>query len=82
MNSFYDELDLIDCLNRGCEVEFSYNGKMYSITHTSEGISVTEFYNEESEKTYPDALTALSYEIDGNPLMDIISKMKVIDRSF
>ena len=74
-NNFYNEHDLIDCLNRGCEVEFSYNEKMYSITHTSEGISITEFYNEDSEKTYSDALTALSYEIDGKPVRDIISKM-------
>ncbi len=81
-NNFYDEYDLIDCLNRGCEVEFLYNEKMYSITHSDNKIIVTEFYNEDSEKTYPDALTALSYEIDGKPLRDIISKMKVVDRAF
>ena len=49
-NNFYDEYDLAECLSRGCEVEFLYNGKKYSITHADNGISVTEFYNESSEK--------------------------------
>ena len=81
-NNFYDERDLIDCLNRGCEVEFLYNDKKYSITHAEEGISIIEFYNEESEKTYSNAEQALEYEIEGKILKDIISEMKVIDRSF
>ncbi len=81
-NNFYDEYDLAECLSRGCEVEFLYNGKKYSITHADNGISVTEFYNESSEKTYADAVQALGYEIDGKALRDIIGDMKVIDRSF
>ena len=81
-SNFYDERDLVDCLNRGCEVEFLYNDKKYSITHTDEGISITEFYNEDSEKTYSNAEKALEYEIDGKFLKDIIFEMKIIDRSF
>ena len=41
-----------------------------------------EFYNEDSEKTYSDAEQTLEYEINGKKLKDIISKMKIIDRSF
>jgi hypothetical protein len=41
-----------------------------------------EFYNENSEKTYFDAKKVLEYEIDGKLLKDIISEMKIIDRSF
>ena len=81
-NSFFNERDLLDCLSRGCEVEFLYNNKKFSITHTDEGISVTEFHNSDSEKTYSDAKKVLEYEIDGRTLKDIISKMKIIDRSF
>ncbi len=81
-NNFYDDRDLVDCLNRGCEVEFLYNEKKYSITHTDEGISLIEFYNSESEKTYSSAEEALKYEIEGKMLKDIIHEMKVIDRSF
>lgn len=36
-NKFLGKLDLIECLNRGCEVEFLYNDKKYSITHIDEG---------------------------------------------
>ena len=81
-NNFFDSRDLVECLNRGCEVEFLYNDKKYSITHTNKGISITEFYNEESERTYQNALQVLEYEIDEKKLKDIITKMKVIDRSF
>lgn len=81
-NNFNNVHDLVDCLNRGCEVEFLYNNKKYSITHIDEGISVMEFYNEDSEKTYSDAKKVLEYEIDGKLLKDIIPEMKIIDRSF
>ena len=78
-NNFYDERDLVDCLNRGCEVEFLYNDKKYSITHAEEGISIIEFYNEDSEKTYSNAEQALEYEIEGKILKDIISEIKNVD---
>ncbi len=81
-NNFLDERDLVDSLNRGCEVEFLYNDKKFSITHTDEGISIIEFYNEDSEKTYADAEKALEYEIDGKTLREIIPEMKITDRSF
>lgn len=81
-NNFLDDRDLVDSLNRGCEVEFLYNGKKYSITHTDEEISIIEFYNEDSEKTYSDAEKALEYEIDGKTLKEIIPEMKITDRSF
>lgn len=81
-NNFYDADDLIDCLNRGCEVEFLYNDKKYSITHIPNGISILEFNNEESEKIYTDGKAALEYEIGDKKIKDIISEMKIIDRSF
>lgn len=81
-NNFLDERDLVDSLNRGCEVEFLYNNKQFSITHTDGGISIIEFYNEDSEKTYADAEKALEYEIDGKTLREIIPEMKITDRSF
>lgn len=81
-NNFFDADDLIDCLSRGCEVEFLYNNKKFSITHTEQGISIIEFYNSDSEKTYSDVKKVLEYEIDGKALKDIIPEMKIIDRSF
>ena len=81
-NGFYDERDLIDNLNRGCEIEFLYEGKKYSITHTDGGISIIEFYNEESEKVYAMPELLLEHKLNGKALKEIISEMKIIDRSF
>ena len=80
--NFYDAHDLIECLNRGCEIEFMYNGRKYSITHTKSGISITEFYNENSEKNYAAAEQLLEHTIGKKAIKDIISEMKIIDRSF
>lgn len=82
-NNFLDAEDLVECLSRGCEVEFIYNKKKYSITHTSEGeVAVIEFSNKDSGKIYPDGWQALEYEVAEKKIKDIISKMKVLDRSF
>lgn len=40
-NNFFDDRDLVECLNRGCEVEFMYNDKKHSITHVNDGMSIT-----------------------------------------
>lgn len=82
-NSFLDTEDLVECLNRGCEVEFIYKDKKYFINHTSKGeVLVYEGYNEDSIKHYSDGWQALEYDIDDKKLKDIINDMKIIDRSF
>lgn len=81
-NNFINEYDLVECLNRGCEVEFLYNEKKYSITHTKNGVSITEFNIEDSERTFPNGCEALEYRIGNKKLKDIIPDMKIIDRSF
>lgn len=82
-NNFYDEQDLIEALKRGCEVEFIYNEKKYSIIHLSNGeIIIGEFYNLDSESIYDDVMQVLEYKIGDKKLKDIITKMKVIERSF
>lgn len=82
-NNFLDAQDLIEALKRGCEVEFLYKEKKYSITHLEDGkIIIGEFYNSDSEKIYTDADQALEYKIGEKKIKDIIAEMKVIDRSF
>lgn len=82
-NNFLDEQDLTEALKRGCEVEFLYKGKKYSITHLEDGkIIIGEFYNPDSEIIYTDAAQALEYIIGEKTIKDIIAEMKVIDRSF
>ena len=82
-NNFFDERDLIEALNRGCEVEFLYDNKKYSITHLEDKkIIIGEFYNLDSVEIYTDPQKAMEYEFGDKKLRDIISDMKVIDRSF
>lgn len=51
---------LIDYINHGREIEFRYNGKMYSITYgTLDGkrvISFCEFYQDTTEVEKPEEL--------------------------
>jgi hypothetical protein len=81
-NNFCDAGDLLENLKRGCEIEFIYKRKKYSITHVESGICIMEFYNEDSEKIYPTAEQCLEHEISGKRLNDIINEMKIIERSF
>ena len=56
--------------------------KKYSITHTDDGISIIEFYNDDSEKTYTTAELLLQHKLNGKAIKDIICEMKIIDRPF
>ena len=62
-NNFTNERDLIEHLNRGYKVEFLYDNKKCSITHTDSGISIIEFNDENSEKTYANGRQAMEYKI-------------------
>lgn len=82
-NNFFDACDLIEALKKGCEVEFFYKEKKYSITHLRNGkIIIGEFYNSDSEKIYNEESQVLEYKIEDKRLKDIITEMKVIERSF
>ena len=81
-NNFSNIEDFMDCLNRGCEVEFIYRNKIYSITHDQKKIIVYEVNNESSEKEYDDSIAALKYQIDDKFLADILSEMKITFRTF
>ncbi|MBO4897798.1 MAG: hypothetical protein J5590_05835 [Clostridia bacterium] len=82
-NNFFDEQDLIQALERGCDVEFLYKDKKYSITHFNNGkIIIGEFYNSDSVKIYDNAKQAMKYKIGDKTIKDIIVEMKIIDRSF
>lgn len=81
-NNFLDTKDFIECLERGCEVEFLYKKAKYSITHIDEGISIVEYNNPLSEKIFSNASAALDCKISDKKLSEIITKIKIIDRSF
>ena len=74
--------ELIENISRGGEVEFSYNGKKYSILPIHEGIVVTEQYNDENEVIYKDLRDIGEYKIDDEYLKDVISKADIMFRCF
>lgn len=74
--------ELLDCISRNADIEFSYNDKLYSITPCDEGFSVLEQYKNETMKIYGDANDVGNYLIEGRPLKDIVKELKIIFRSF
>lgn len=81
-NNFNEASDMINCINRGCEIEFEYHNKKYSITHPLNQILICEFYNESSEMLYDNAFELLDYKIDGMLLSDILKDLRILSRSF
>lgn len=69
------------CMKRGGEVEFEWNNKDYSITHPDGLIYIGEKYKEETAKEYETAEEALDHIIDGKKLREIITQVKVWDRT-
>ena len=68
-------------VGNGAEVEFEWNDKVYGIAHPNGTISVYEYYKPETELVCNTPDEALEYIIDGQKLRDIITKVKVWDRT-
>lgn len=84
-------------LSRGCEIEFIWKGKYYSITHPDGYISIGEgcylkdgkAYNVLSHTEYnpkDDFYTKsvddmMDYTIDGDRLGDIVTKIGIVNRT-
>ena len=68
-------------VGNGAEVEFEWNDKVYGIAHPDGTISVYEYYKPETELVCHTPDEALEYMIDGQKLRDIITKVKVWDRT-
>lgn len=82
-NSFNSIYDFIECIDRGCEVEFKYQNKEYSITHIEDNkLLICEFYIEDSDVVYNNSSDLLEYKLKNKPLKDLIPSLKIISRSF
>ena len=82
-NNFTDADDFVDCVDRGCEIEFLYAGKHYGIGMGEDSkFYILEVNNYDSEKEYEYAKDILTYPIGNKTIGDILQHMKVIDRSF
>lgn len=74
--------ELYDNISRGGEIEFTYNDKQYSITHSNEGIHVMEAYNYSTEIVYQSPGEIGEYIIDGEKLKDFFVNVEITFRCF
>ena len=75
-------VELYDNISRGGEIEFTYNDKQYSITHSNEGIHVMEAYNYSTEIVYQSPGEIGEYIIDGEKLKDFFVNVEITFRCF
>jgi len=63
----------------GKDIEFTYRGKGYTSTRRGKERSISEWYNEESERTYTTADDMLdNYVMDGVRLRDAFPEIEVL----
>ena len=80
-NRFVSISDFKWCIHDGGEVQFIYHAKIYGIIHHHGKIIISQLYNEETEKAYDTVDELLKYNVDGDPLYNVITKVTVIDRT-
>jgi len=80
--NFKSEDEFIDCFNRGCEAQFDYDGKSYSVGFAQERrFGICEAYHEENETCYDTAEALLDHPIGNKRLRDILRDMEVTERT-
>lgn len=68
------------CMEANGEVEFTWNGKHYGISHIPNSIIIYDVNIEETTDFYKTADEVLTHMIDGDRLRDIITKVEVLSR--
>ena len=80
--NFADADEFIDCFERGCEAQFTYAGKMYSVTHAQDDrIVVCESYKKGTAYYYDSPQAALDHLIEGKRIGSILQEMEMIKRT-
>ena len=80
-NQFVTISDFKTCMRWHGEVEFTWNGITYNITHRKDKISISVSYRQETEKLCDTADEVLDYMVGVDRLRDIITKVTVLDRT-
>lgn len=80
-NRFVSISDFKNCMKRHGEVEFSWDGIVYSISHYDGKISISHSRCPETEMRRETADEILEYLVGGNRLRDIIKEVTVIYRT-
>lgn len=80
-NRFITISDFKTCMRWHGEVEFTWNGSTYSITHRKGKIAISLSYRQETEKLCDTADEVLDYMVGSDRLRDVITQVTVIDRT-
>jgi hypothetical protein len=79
----FDSLEeFIDNIKRGGEIEFEFNNKKHSITQPEGELNYIEFENMNSLSVFNNINELLEFEIDGERIKDIATKIKPFFRTF
>ena len=81
-DNFESVEEFIDFLNRGGEVEFRFNNRIYSITHGNKNLYFIEQYNALSEQMFSSIDELLDYKIENHKMYDIITVIEPFFRTF
>ena len=81
-DNFESVEEFIDFLNRGGEVEFRFNNRIYSITHGNKNLYFIEQYNALSEQMFSSIDELLDYKIENYKMYDIITVIEPFFRTF
>ena len=80
--NFESQSEFKICLIRGGEVQFIWEVKQYTTSKVIGGkFFIAEAYNEETEVVYDTAEELLDYVVGGDKLRDVITKVKVVERT-
>ena len=79
----FDSLDeFIDNINRGGEIEFIFNEKEYSISHSKSSISFIEQGKKDSLRNFKNVNELLEYKVDNQKISDIVTLIQPLFRCF
>ena len=80
-NRFKTISDFKECIIRGGEVVFSWNGITYAVSSYAGKIGISESYKQETEKLCDTVDEVLEFMVGTDRLYDVITKVTVIDRT-
>ena len=82
-NRFRSAADFADCMHRGGEVQFEWKGVLYGVIRygTDHKITIYQCGHPETEKVCETAKEALEYMVGEDRLRDVITQVRVVERT-
>ena len=80
-NRFKTISEFKECLIRGGEIEFQWNGTNYAVSSYSGKIGISEAYRQDTEKLCDTPDEVLEYMVGNDCLRDVITQVTVLERT-